>query len=104
MKSLGDHADDFATIGAEVVRVLKPGGLFIGSFNLGEPPAPCEPQSLSETMVKEHLLAHMEVESYQLTAARQGGRKYEPLMTGEVIPPKEGEIAVLWVRARKKPE
>ncbi len=30
-----DHVQDFVCMCDEILRVLKPGGLFIGSFNLG---------------------------------------------------------------------
>ena len=38
-----DHADDFAAMCSEALRVLKPGGDFIGGFHLEEPATTFEP-------------------------------------------------------------
>jgi len=56
-----DHVIDFPAMVNEMMRILKPGGLFIASINLDEAPTFCEPQTLTEEMVNEHLLLHLEV-------------------------------------------
>ena len=96
-----DHVNRFEAICDELLRILKPGGLFVGSFNLNEPPAPCEPQSLDEATVKRCLLDRMDVDSYRLSAPGKGSARYEPLLKGRPIPCDPGDESVLWVRAKK---
>lgn len=102
-----DHVDNLSQMCLEIVRVIKPGGLFIGSFNLEEPASPAEPQRLSEALVEEHLLRNLEVETYrvaQKTKARSLEPRdvYAPFFSGNLsyTPGAEG---YLWVRARKPP-
>lgn len=98
-----DHVDDFPTMCTEVLRVLKPGGLLIGSFNLEEPPTLWEPQTLSVDDVQKNLLDFLEVESFRIS--RQGpevDNEYAPFFEGNTTYEK-GEEGFLWVRA-KKPE
>ncbi len=56
MNSL-DHVDDLPRTCAEIRRVLKPGGHFIASLNLDEPPTATEPWVLTEALL-ETLLFH----------------------------------------------
>jgi SAM-dependent methyltransferase len=92
-----DHVADFPTVCSELLRVLKPGGLFVGSFNLGEPPTQTEPQQLDESQIRHHLLDHLDVQTYRLTGKRSAG-SYEPFFD-EPLPYKPGEEGYLWVRA-----
>ncbi len=93
-----DHVDNFEAMCREIIRVLKPGGEFLGSFNLEEPSNPYEPQRLSEKIIKENLLVHMEVKSYRISFQGAKENRYEPFFTDklEYEPGKEG---ILWVRA-----
>jgi ubiquinone/menaquinone biosynthesis C-methylase UbiE len=96
-----DHVDDFPTMCAEVLRVLKPEGYLIGSFNLGEPLSFAEPQTLSVQDVQTHLLDRLQVESYRIS--RQGDEpdnEYAPFFEGNMSY-EEGEEAFLWVKAKK---
>lgn len=43
-----DHVNYFAPMCREIIRVIKPGGLFIGGFNIEEPATAEEPQRLTE--------------------------------------------------------
>jgi len=97
-----DHVDLFSTMCKEILRVLKPGGDFIGSFNLEEPPAPCEPQKLNEQIIKEHLLDFLKIKSYRVTKRGPQNDLYGPFFEGH-LSYKKGEKGFLWVRA-KKPE
>lgn len=95
-----DHVDDFHTMCRELLRVIRPGGELIGSFNLGEPPTRTEPQSLDEARIRAGLLDHLEVLTYR--TARQGPDHdlYANFFRNELtyLP---GERGFLWVRARK---
>jgi SAM-dependent methyltransferase len=96
-----DHVDDFPRMCDEIVRVMRPGGEFIGSFNLGEPASSTEPQRLNESVIEEHLLSKLEVISYRLSGNGPADDRYGPLVSGELLPYREGQEGTLWVRARK---
>lgn len=95
-----DHVDSFVQMSREVVRVLGPCGEFIGSLNLDEPPTTCEPQTLTEDVVREHLLNHLEVVSYRTAPRGPAGDEYRYLDDGKSTPRGVGP-RFLWVRARK---
>ena len=95
-----DHVSHFGLMCRELLRILKPGGLFLGSFNLEEPPTFSEPQTLTEERVKNEFLRHMEVESYRVAAKGKKGATYGNFFTN-AEPPTSGE-RYLWVRARKR--
>lgn len=95
-----DHVDDFGALCREIRRIIVPGGTFLGSFNLGEPPSRTEPQSLTEELIREHLLRHMEVISYRV--APKGKRDtYKFLLEDNALQDDESatDHQVLWVRA-----
>ena len=95
-----DHVDNFSNMCSEIVRVLKPGGEFIGGFNLEEHSTPCEPQKLNEKCIKEELLSKLEIQSYRITEKGPKENLYAPYFNGNLTyrPGREG---FLWVRARK---
>lgn len=93
-----DHVDDFAAMCNEILRLIKPRGLFVGSFNLNEPWTSSEPQTLTEADIKQHMLHRLDVESYRI--ARQSDAGYEPFFRGE-LGYSPGERAYLWVRGTK---
>ena len=96
-----DHVDNFEEVCNEVLRVLKPDGEFIGSFNLNEPASATEPQCLTEEKIKEAILNKMEITHYRLSHKNKNGNPYQPFFDGseKYI---DGEIGILWVRAKKK--
>lgn len=96
-----DHVDSFSQMCSEIIRVLKPGGDFIGSFNLEEPPTPTEPQKLDEIIIKEHLLNELDVISYRITKSRTDGEGYATFFNGNLSYEK-GQKGHLWVRCKKK--
>ena len=65
MNSL-DHTDDVPAVCREIRRVLKPGGHFIGSLNLNEPPTSTEPWMLTEELLAEHLFAGWQRQFYKV--------------------------------------
>ena len=96
-----DHVDDFSTMCSEIIRVLKSGGVFIGSFNLEEPPTPWEPQSLTVRIIQEHLLDFLNIESYRISRQGPDGDEYSPFFEKN-LSYNEGEQGFLWVRGKKR--
>lgn len=92
-----DHVDDFEAMCSEILRVLKPGGQFIGSFNLEEPATFAEPQCLSDQDVNDTLLSHLQVDSYRVAAQGPAEDTYCHFFDGSE-PPTSGE-RYLWVVA-----
>lgn len=94
-----DHVNNFPVMCGELLRILRPGGDFLGSFNIEEPPTACEPQMLTEESVKAHLLDHLEITSYRVAGMGPEENRYLHFFD-ETPAPTQGE-RVLWVRARK---
>jgi SAM-dependent methyltransferase len=95
-----DHVDNFSAMCSEIIRVLKPGGFFIGSFNLEELPSPCEPQQLDEKKIKDNLLSKLEIKSYRITKKGPEDDLYSPFFTNS-LSYKPGQEGYLWVKAMK---
>lgn len=95
-----DHVDHFPTICSEIVRVLKPGGDFIASFNLEEKPSASEPQQLNESIVKNHLLDYLDIQSYRVTRKGPKENIYAPFHDND-LSYEPGQEGILWVRAKK---
>jgi len=55
-----DHVINLQKMCDEIFRVIRPGGYFVGSFNLGEEPTVTEPQSFSENSLNSVLLGRFE--------------------------------------------
>ena len=96
-----DHVDNFDIMSKEIIRIIKPNGEFIASFNLNEPVTECEPLTLTEDIIKKHLLNYFSIISYRVTNALPNSNSYEQFFKGNLNYNK-GEIATLWVRAIKK--
>jgi ubiquinone/menaquinone biosynthesis C-methylase UbiE len=94
-----DHVSSFPKMAAEVVRVIVPGGLFVGSFNLGEPPTFSEPQALTEDRVRKILLRHFVIELAHSAARGPKGDVYQYIRKGSG--PELGSQYLFCVRARK---
>ena len=94
-----DHVDDFASVCREAIRILAPGGLFVGSFNLNEPASVCEPQSLTEQAVQTHLLEKLEVLQTRTAPRGPGDDRYKYFH--EQAPANCDAPPVLWIKARK---
>jgi SAM-dependent methyltransferase len=97
-----DHVKDFPAMCQELLRVMKPGGLFVGSFNLGESPTICEPQRLTEETIREHLLDRLEVIHSRTAEKGPPDNLYVRLLEdGFSEPVSPGAEGYLWVRAMK---
>jgi SAM-dependent methyltransferase len=95
-----DHVDDLDAMCREILRVLRPGGDLVGSFNLDEPPTLTEPQHLDERRLRVALLDRLEVRS-----CRYARRGPEHDLYANFAPGRElyvpGEPGFMWVRALK---
>lgn len=98
-----DHTQYLDEICLELKRVLRPGGLLIGSFNLNKKPSKVEPQYLTENNLRMILFNSFEILSWRVSAhgnTKAGENLYEPLYKNQMIAPMNKE-AVLWAKAIK---
>lgn len=97
-----DHVDNFECMTKEILRVLKPGGLFVGSLNLNEPATHCEPQTLTEDIIKKNLLRHINISSYRLAKIHPKS-PYKFLYENKLSKKKKkDEPYILWVKGTKQ--
>lgn len=95
-----DHVDNLAAMASELLRILAPGGLLIGSFNIGEPASVTEPQCLTEELLEEKLLEHLQVISCRVGAQGPIGDQYRNLLDGNYgLAP--DALGYMWVKGRK---
>lgn len=96
-----DHVDKFPQMCNEIIRVLKPGGYFIGGFNIEEPASACEPQQLNEEIIRTNLLDRLDLLSYRITTKGPKENGYAPFFEGN-LSYTLGDEGFLWVKAKKK--
>ena len=96
-----DHVDDFGLMCEEIIRVIKPGGELIGSFNIGEAPTVCEPQLLTEEIVRDKLLRRFEIKSYRLANRGPEGDLYAGFFDLNSVYNGD-QPGFLWVRGVKR--
>lgn len=95
-----DHVEFFSTMCREILRIIKPGGVFLGSFNIGGWVTPTEPQRLDEAKIRSSLLDLLHVQSYRVSKKGPGGDIYAPILHGD-LGYKPGDEGFVWVRAKK---
>jgi SAM-dependent methyltransferase len=95
-----DHVESFETMCDEVLRVIKPGGELIASFNIHEPASRTEPQSLDEETVDRALLSKLDVVSRRTAERGPIDDLYGPIMAGNGPCPPD-KVGFLWARATK---
>ena len=95
-----DHTQNFQTMCNEVLRIITKNGELIASFNLDEPANVCEPQTLTEELVKKCLLDNLEIISYRKAARSDGDKVTYHHFFNETDKPISGPYS-LWVRATK---
>ncbi len=95
-----DHVHNLRSISKELLRILAPGGLLIGSFNLNEPATHCEPQTLTENKVKTLLLDQFKILSYRI-GSKEKGKIFKHFFTTEEVEINKNKPSVLCVKAQK---
>ncbi len=98
-----DHVDNLQQMAGEILRILKHGGTLLASFNLNEPCTECEPQTLTEDLVRNLILDNFTIESYRL-AYKEEGDTYRNIFNNKTVTVSDEEIkpVVLWVKGKKK--
>jgi SAM-dependent methyltransferase len=103
MNSL-DHVDNLRKTCQEIRRVLRPGGHFIASLNLGEPATATEPWTLSESLLEELLFHGWERQFYKVRPKVEATGHFAAYRWFFEDPPPEALAApgprVLWCRFR----
>ena len=98
------YVESLPAMCSEILRVLKPGGELIGSFDLEMHASSGQPQQLNEKLVAKYLLNNLEIKSYRTREMwtegenpyneyayfKENNRSYRP-----------GQKGYLWVRAKK---
>lgn len=98
-----DHVANLSAMCNELRRIVKPGGLIIGSFNLNHVVTKAEPQTITEDMLKSHLFIDYEILAWRVSAPgiqNSSETLYGPLYSNQLIDPNGGE-AYLWAKVRK---
>ena len=101
-----DHVYNFEAICNECLRILAPGGTFVGSFNMYERPTACEPQCLTEELIERCLLRFLKVRHYRLVPQGPADDRYRHCFSESVdrtssSASEPGTLKILWVRADK---
>ncbi|MBX3396966.1 MAG: class I SAM-dependent methyltransferase [Phycisphaerae bacterium] len=96
-----DHVDNVDQACAEIRRILKPGGLFIGSINLREVPTATEPSIVTREQVESNLIGGWRIERLRVfPECDVPGDAYR--YARQAPPPGyRAEMMVLWCLARK---
>lgn len=94
-----DHVLQLKVMCDELIRVLKPGGYFVGSFNLGEEPTVTEPQSFDEQKLNSVLFDKLDVISKR-SAPKFEGDAYAGFFGRETPADYDGP-EVMWFVGRK---
>ena len=101
-----DHVENVRAACFEIRRILKPGGWFIGSINLDEPPSWTEPWCLTESFLDLHLFRGWEREFWKVCPRLQSNEHFGPYkyMFEECPPAVLGARGprALWCRFRKR--
>ena len=101
-----DHVEHLEIMAAELLRVIKPGGIFAGSFNLHEPACLTEPQTLDLPLLRKLFFRHlnMKICTFGLKGEMRNGKAYtyENMLSGKFIPaPGPDQPCILWASGIK---
>lgn len=100
MNSL-DHVADMGAMVSEILRILKPGGQLLASFNLNEPQTVCEPLTLTEELLNEYLLKYFKIISYRKAIKGKQGTYDNIINNRFVYESDNNQPMVLWVKGEK---
>ncbi|MDD2331920.1 MAG: class I SAM-dependent methyltransferase [Candidatus Cloacimonetes bacterium] len=95
-----DHVQNLKIMCHELLRILKPQALLIGSFNLNEAPRKTEPQCLTESLLRNTLFRDLKIISWRVSQVPKQGYRFQPFLDNDLTPP-EGKVATLWAKATK---
>lgn len=96
-----DYVTNLARVSAELLRILIPGGLFIGSFNLNEPSLIRHAPTLTEECLWNQLLNQLEVVSCRRAPHGPAADLYSYFFREEVPAVCPEEPYYLWVHAMR---
>lgn len=96
-----DHVLDLRVMCEEIVRILKPGGYLIASFNLGEEATVTEPQTLDEEKLQSVILDRFTEVSKRI-GPKVEGKGYSYLIGSEPIPDNYIGPEIMWFVGWKK--
>jgi SAM-dependent methyltransferase len=95
-----DHVDKLGPMCEELLRVLKPGGMLLGSFNLDEEPTPTEPLVLTEALLQQHLFSKLTEVDKRAHAKRDGKDPYGPFF-GRPSDGNDTGARIMWYAGKK---
>lgn len=96
-----DHVLNLQEMCDEIVRILKPGGYLIASFNLGEEATVTEPQSLDEAMLNQILLNNFSELSKRI-APKDDEKGYSYFFAEGELPDVNDGPRLMWFVGQKK--
>ena len=98
-----DHVRDLDKMCSELLRILKPGGILLGSFNLNEPKTECEPQTLTESLLEDKLLSFFDISSYRIALQGEKNEQFINMYNRNYAEGSDkAKPCYLWVRGIKK--
>ena len=97
-----DHVANLDEMANEILRILKPGGLFFASFNLNEPANDAEPQCLSEEILRKHLFKRIDIKSYRI-ALKNEKETYKNFQENRILTRnRPDKPCILWASGIKR--
>jgi hypothetical protein len=95
-----DHVDKLDVMSKELLRILKPGGVLLGSFNLDEEPTPTEPLVLTEELLRENLFGRLSQVDINVHPKTDGLDPYGPFF-GRNADGQPTGARIMWYAGRK---
>ena len=96
-----DHVQDFSKMSEELVRILKPGGLLIASFNINEEESLTEPLTLTEELISAFINRHFDLLNCRI--AYKSNPTYENFYKGKIVEhASTDKPAIMWISEKKK--
>jgi ubiquinone/menaquinone biosynthesis C-methylase UbiE len=95
-----DHVSDLGAICSELLRILKPGGVFAGSFNLNERATAAEPQTLTEELLERVLINRLETLDKRFGRIHSQTNRYLEMLSGGSTY-EAGREGLMWYRGQK---